>query len=324
MATDALSEVLRMIRLRGAFFLHGEFHAPWCVDAPPAVEMAPVLCPGAKQLAILHMVLAGRCWIRMPGGEPLPLDTGDVAALPAGEGHLIGTGMDHAPVDERHMLDVKVPELAGVRYGGPGEGTMLACGWFAYEGSVPNPLLAALPRVIRVSLARRPAGAWMEQSVRHALREAADGAPGSTAVAAKVAEAMFVETLRAYVEGLPAEQSGWLAGLRDPLVGRCLALMHEQPARGWTLDGLAEAAFTSRSVLAERFTALVGVAPMQYLKRWRLALAARMLCSGRGKLAQVAEAVGYESEASFSRAFRAEYGVPPGTWRSMAEEVPPP
>lgn len=324
MPTDALSEVLRMIRLRGAFFLHGEFHAPWCVDAPPAVQMAPVLCPGAKQLAILHMVLAGRCWIRMPGGEPLPLDTGDVAALPAGEGHLIGTGVDHAPVDERHMLDVKVPELAGIRYGGQGEGTVLACGWFAYEGSVPNPLLAALPRVIRVSLARRPAGAWMEQSVRHALREAADGAPGSTAVAAKVAEAMFVETLRAYVEGLPAEQSGWLAGLRDPLVGRCLALMHEHPARGWTLDDLAEASFTSRSVLAERFTALVGVAPMQYLKRWRLALAARMLCSERGKLAQVAEAVGYESEASFSRAFRSEYGVPPGTWRSMAENVPPP
>ena len=316
---DALSEVLRMIRLRGAFFLTGEFHEPWCVNAPRGADMAPVLCPGAKQLAILHMVLEGRCWVRMPDGETLPLQAGDVIVLPAGEPHLIGSGVGHAPVDARYMLDVKVPEIAPLRYGGAGEGTELACGWFAYEGDVPNPLLAALPRVFRVPLAKRPAGRWIEQSVRHALREAAAGEPGSTAVAAKVAEAMFVEALRAYADSLPAAQEGWLAGLRDPLVGRCLALMHAQPGRGWTLESLAEAVFTSRSVLSERFTQLVGVAPMQYLKRWRLAVAARLLCSGRSNLAQVAEAVGYESEASFSRAFKGEYGVPPGAWRTTAE-----
>ena len=320
---DALSEVLRMIRLRGAFFLHGEFHAPWCVNAPRRADMAYRLCPGARPLAILHMVLEGRCWIRLGEDEAIAMEAGDVVALPAGDAHLVGCGLDHAPVDSRHMLPVKVPEIVPARYGGAGEGTILACGWFAYEGDVPNPLLAALPRVFRVSLAQRPAGPWIEQSVRHALREAATGGPGSTAVAAKVAEAMFVETLRAYVDALPVAQSGWLAGLRDPLVGRCLALMHERPAHGWTLESLAEGAFTSRSVLAERFTELVGVAPMQYLKRWRLAVAARLLCNERVNLVEVAEAVGYESEASFSRAFKGEYGVPPGAWRSSGGQVNP-
>lgn len=318
---DALSEVLRMIRLRGAFFLNGEFHEPWCVDAPRGTDMAHVLCPGAKQLAILHMVLEGRCWIQVDGGAAIPMEAGDVVALPAGDAHLIGSGIGHAPVDARHMLPVKVPEIAPVRYGGDGEGTLLACGWFAYEGDVPSSLLAGLPRVIRVSLAGRPAGPWIEQSVRHALREAAAGEPGSRAVAAKVAEAMFVETLRAYVDGLPAAQGGCLAGLRDPVVGRCLALMHEQPGRGWTLESLAQAACTSRSVLAGRFTELVGVAPMQYLKRWRLAVAARLLCAERVHLVQVAEAVGYESEASFSRAFKGEYGVAPGAWRSTGGQA---
>lgn len=318
---DALSEVLRTIRLRGAFFLNGRFHEPWCVNAPRGADMAHVLCPGAKQLAILHMVLEGRCWIQVDAGDALPMEAGDVVALPAGDAHLIGSGVGHAPVDARHMLPVKVPEIAPIRYGGAGDGTFLACGWFACEGDVPNPLLAALPRVIRVSLAGRPARPWIEQSVRHALHEAAAGAPGSTAVAAKVAEAIFVETLRAYVDGMPAAQGGWLAGLRDPVVGRCLALMHGQPGRGWTLESLAEGAFTSRSVLAERFTELVGVAPMQYLKRWRLAVAARLLCAGRVNLIQVAEAVGYESEASFSRAFKGEYGVAPGAWRSTGGQA---
>lgn len=316
---DALSEVLRLIRLRGAFFLHGQFHAPWCVDAPSGTAPSPALCPGGPRLAVLHLVLEGRCWVHLPGGAPQPLEEGDVVALPAGAPHLIGCGIGHAPVDRRHSVQVDLSGIAPVRYGGTGERTVLACGWFACERDVPNPLLAALPPLICVALGRRPAGGWITQSVRYALQEAAAGQPGSTAVAAKVAESLFVETLRAYVDGLPAHQAGWLAGLRDPVVGRCLALMHDQPERGWTVESLAQAACTSRSVMAERFSAVMGVAPMHYLKRWRLAVAARLLCARRGNLAQVAEAVGYESEASFSRAFKSEYGMPPGLWRTTTE-----
>lgn len=315
---DVLSDVLRMIRLQGALFLNAQFHEPWCVNAPRGADFAPVLCPGAGQLAILHMVLQGRCWIQLPGAEPMALAAGDVVTLPHGDAHLIGSGLRHAPMDLAHVVSVRLPELAPLRYGGDGEGTVLVCGWFAYERDVPNPLLAALPRMFRAAVAGRPSGPWLDQSLRYVLAEAAGAQPGASAVAAKVAEALFVEALRAYIEALPAGQSGWLAGLRDPQVGRCLALMHAQPARAWSVQALAREVHVSRSVLAERFNALVGMPPMQYLKRWRLALAARMLCSERSNLLRVAEAVGYESEASFSRAFKGAYGVAPGLWRRGA------
>jgi hypothetical protein len=128
---DALSEVLRMIRLEGALFLHGRFHEPWCIDAPRGSDMAHVLCPGARHLAILHMALEGRCWVQLPGCEPVCMQAGDVVALPAGDPHLIGSGPDHAPVDRRYRLAVRLPELAPARYGGDGDGTLLVCGWFA-------------------------------------------------------------------------------------------------------------------------------------------------------------------------------------------------
>jgi AraC-like DNA-binding protein len=312
---DPLSDLLRLIRLEGALFLHGEFHEPWCVDAPEAVRMAPLLRPGARQLAILHMVLEGRCWLQAPGTDPVALGTGDVVALPRGDAHLIGSGLQHAPVDLAHVVPVDVPCLRPLRYGGSGDGCVLVCGWFAWEHDLPNPLLASLPRVFRSPVGARPGAAWLVQSLRYALEQAAAGGPGSSAVAAKVAESLFVETVRAYVEQLSPQHSGWLAGLRDPLLGRCLALLHERPADDWTVETLAQAVHVSRSVLAERFSAVLGVPPMQYLKRWRLALAARMLASERAHLGQVAQAVGYDSEAAFSRAFKAEYGLAPGQWR---------
>jgi len=313
---DVVSDVLRTIRMEGALFLNGEFHEPWCVDAPRGADFARVLCPGAQHLAILHMVLEGKCWIRLHGGPALELHAGDVAMMPQGDAHLLGAGPGHSAVDLDHVLQVRVPELSRVRYGGTGDLCVVACGWFAYEGDVQNPLVAALPRLLRIPLRSRPSGPWIEQSIRYVLTEAASAAPGSLAVASKLAESLFVEALRAHIDSLPPEQSGWLAGLRDPQVGRCLMLMHGQPAHPWSVESLARQVHLSRSALAERFTALVGVPPMQYLKQWRLAAAARMLSSDRRKLLRIAEAVGYETEASFSRAFKSAYGVSPGAWRS--------
>jgi AraC family transcriptional regulator, alkane utilization regulator len=317
---DALSQLVRQIRLQGAFFINGVFHEPWCVDAPPAARFAPLLCPGAPELAILHMVLEGRCWVHADGSEPMELVAGDVVAFPHGDAHRIGSGVRHAPVELQHVVNVRLPELAQVRYGGDGQGTVLVCGWFAYERDVPHPLLAALPRMFRVQVGNRRAGPWLEQSIRYALQEAAAGTAGSDAMAAKIAEALFVETVRGYLETLSGVETGWFAAVRDPQVARCLALMHGQPARDWSVELLAREVHLSRSVLADRFTALLGVPPMQYLKRWRLGVAARLLRGERTSVIQVAEAVGYESEASFSRAFKGEYGVPPGLWRSGGEK----
>lgn len=312
---DALSDVLRVIRLKGALFLNAEFHEPWCVAAPSGAELAHVLAPAYENMAICHLVVEGRCWARLPRGEPLELEAGDVVALPHGDAHLLGSGMRHAPVTVRDAVELKLPELARTRYGGNGAATLVICGWFAYERHIAHPAVGTLPRAFCTNIRRRPSGAWLESSIRYAVAEATSGRSGSNVVAAKLAEVLFVEALRGYAEGLPERESGWLAGLRDPLVGRSIALLHERPAYPWTVASLAKAANTSRTVLAERFTAMTGTPPIQYLAQWRLALAAHLLRGSRLSLGRIMEQVGYESEAGFNRAFKREYGVPPATWR---------
>ena len=312
---DVLSGVLRTIRLEGALFLNADMHAPWCFKVPPGTVMAPMLRPGAGRLAMCHFVLQGNCWAQPEGGEPLYAKAGEVIAVPHGDSHVLGSGLQHAAVDIDHVVRPRVPEFERIRYGGDGEPTLLVCSWFAYEGDRPNPLMANLPRLFATPLRSRPAGPWIERSIDFVLRDAASRTPGSEMVAAKVAEVMFAEVLRGYIESMPASTPGWIAGLRDPHVSRCLALMHGEPARNWTVQVLAQQVNISRSVLAERFTGLVGVAPMHYLARWRMILAAGMLRNGQVNLARVAEGVGYESEAAFNRAFKREYGVSPGAWR---------
>jgi AraC family transcriptional regulator, alkane utilization regulator len=315
---DVLSDVLKAIRLQGALFLNTECHEPWCMDVPQGADLARQLQQRAPTLAICHTIIEGRCWVQLPGGEAVPLQAGDTVAIPHGDSHIIGSGLRHARVSIDDVVPVKTPHLEPVRYGGRGARTIMVCGWFGYEQDVPNPLFAAMPRLFRSSIRERPSGPWLEASVKYAVHEAAAGQPGSGAVATKVAESLFVETLRGYIDSLPPRHLGWLAGLRDPQIGACLRLMHGEPARDWSVESLAAEIHVSRSVLAQRFTEMVGMPPIQYLIRWRLAMAARLLRSASSTLIRVAEVVGYESEASFSRAFKKEFGVSPGQWRRGA------
>lgn len=248
---DVLSDVLRTIRLEGALFLNGDMYAPWCFKVPRGADIAQVLRPGAQRLAICHLVLQGECWAQVEGEAPLRAHAGDVIAAPHGDSHVLGSGLQHAAVDMSHVVSPRAPELARVRYGGQGDRTLLVCSWFAYEGDAPNPVMANIPRLFTTPLRSRPAGPWIEQSVNFVLGDAASHAPGSEMVAAKVAEVLFTEVLRGYIESMPANNPGWLAGLRDPHVSRCLALMHAEPARNWTVDALAQEIHVSRSVLAE-------------------------------------------------------------------------
>ena len=317
---DVLSNVLRTIRLEGALFLNGDMHAPWCFKVPKGKDMAQLLKPGAQQLAICHLVLQGECWAQVEGEEPVRVKAGEEHGVPHGDSHVLGSGLQHSAVDVEHVVKPRAPELERIRYGGDGETTLLVCSWFAYEGTTPNPVMTNLPRLFTTALRSRPAGPWIEQSVNFVLGDSASHAPGSEMLTAKVAELLFAEVLRGYIESLPANKPGWLAGLRDPHVSRCLALMHGEPARAWTVEGLAQEIHTSRSVLADRFTELVGAPPMQYLARWRMVLAAGLLRSDQANLARIAEGVGYESEAAFNRAFKREYGVSPGAWRRQSVE----
>ncbi len=314
---DVLTDVLRVIRLKGSLFLNGEFREPWCVAAPGASEMAAVLSSGYQSMAICHLIVEGRCWAQIPGGDPVALQAGDVAVIPHGDAHLLGSGAQNAPPALRYAVALKLPELALTRYGGDGPSTAIVCGWFGYESEVANPIIPALPHLFRTDIRRRPSGAWLESSIRYAVGEAASPRAGFSALADRLAEVLFVEALRGYIEFLPEGESSWLGALRDSMVARCIALLHERPADSWTVNALARAVNASRTVLAERFAARVGVPPMQYLAQWRMALAANLLSDNRMSLCLIARRVGYESEAAFNRAFKRECGQSPGAWRRL-------
>ena len=229
---DVLSDVLRAIRLKGALFLNADLRAPWCVNVPKGAELAKVLAPQAQRLAICHIVLEGRCWVQLANGEPaIELTAGDVVTIPQSDTHVLGSHLHQSPSEVDHVVQPRVPELNLVRYGGDGEQTLVVCGWFAYEGEGTNPLTDALPRLFRTGLRARAAGAWIEQSVRFAVSESASTGAGLEAMVSRTAELLFLEALRGYIDTLPMDNTGWLAGLRDPQVGRCLALMHGIPWR---------------------------------------------------------------------------------------------
>jgi transcriptional regulator GlxA family with amidase domain len=202
-----------------------------------------------------------------------------------------------------------------MRHGGGGAATRFVCGYLALSRAVFRPLFEALPPVMQIPIGDGPASGLLRELLRAGVRESSAERPGAASTLAKLADLLFVEALRRYVDGLPPEGKGWLAGVRDPQVGRALALLHGAPSRAWTVDELAHEVALSRSALAERFTSLIGEPPMQYLTRWRLALAAQMLRDGREPMIRIAERSGYESEAAFSRAFKREFGVPPASWR---------
>jgi AraC-like DNA-binding protein len=318
---DVLSDALRIIRLKGALFLNAEFREPWCVAAPSSGGLGQLLSPAHRHMAICHLVVEGRCWASLPDGDPVLLEAGDVVTLPHGHAHLVGSSNGKAPTGVKDAVQLKIPDLSRAVYGGGGPAAVLICGWFGYEHPIANPVMAALPPLFCTDIRSRPSGAWLESSIRYAVDEATAGRAGYDAVADKLAEVLFLEALRGYIEGLPQQQTGWLAGLRDPLVGSSIAKLHECPAHPWTVASLAQAVNASRTVLAERFVALIGIPPMQYLTQWRMSLAAHLLRGPRLSLARIVEQIGYESEAAFSRAFKRVYGAPPGAWRRLENPV---
>lgn len=314
---DALSEVLKALRLTSGVFLHGEFSAPWCIDSAPGKEDVRSILPGAEHVAIFHLVASGRCRAKLPGDpREVELASGDILIIPHGDGHRLGSDLRLPPVPAESLAQ-PAPDggIATIEHGGGGERSRFVCGYLACDARLCRPLLGALPRLLTVSLATDPGAAWLINTVHHAVVESGQPRAGTEVVLARLSELLFIEALRRYVDRLEEGERGWLAGLRDRHVGRALALLHASPARHWTVDELGREVGLSRSALAERFTILIGEPPMQYLTRWRLALAARALTEEAEPVARVAAGVGYESEAAFNRAFKREFGMPPASWR---------
>jgi AraC-like DNA-binding protein len=317
MAADALSDLLKTVRLTGATFFEIAANGQWVAESPSRDTILPKILPGADHLIAYHVVTMGRCFASRIGGEPIPLEAGDVVVFTHGDPHVMssGPGMRAGPTTAE-MVDTMtagpLPFVLNFSEDGP-PSAKIVCGYLACDARPFNPLIENLPPVIKASDPDHTG--WLGQFIRVAVAESADKRAGGESVLAKLSELMFIEVVRRHLEQLRPEQNGWLAGLRDPVVGKALSLLHGNPARDWTIEDLAKDAGASRSVLAERFTQLVGIPPIQYLAKWRMQIASERLIEGHANVATIASEIGYESEASFSRAFKKMMGVPPSTWR---------
>jgi AraC-like DNA-binding protein len=313
---DALSEALNSVRMTGAIFFHAECTAPWGFSVPHVGKVAHLLAPGTERLVSYHLVTEGKAVVRFDGIPEFVVSAGDIVITPHGDPHTVTNGSPTSLIDSGKSLESYLAgTLSSLRLGGGGEVTRFVCGYFGCERHADRLFLAGLPVAIKLHIRGDESGRWLENSVRYLVAESGSGRPGRTVLLSKMAEALFVETLRRYMEQLPPEQTGWLAGARDAVVGGALALLHRRPSHPWSVAELAAEVGASRSVVAERFSRFLGESPLSYLAHWRLQLAAKLLGTTRQTIVQVASEVGYESEAAFNRAFKREFGLPPARYR---------
>jgi AraC-like DNA-binding protein len=322
MANDTLSDVLKTVRLTGAAYFDIVAQEPWSVHSPTRELILPRILPGADRLIAYHVLTAGRCYATPDGGESVPVEAGEVVLFTNADPHVMSSsaGMCAEP-PSADVIEIAAAGLLPFHINlmdGGAVSARLVCGYLACDAKPFNPLLEALPPMLKGGDVRGDDVGWLGQFIRFALSEVAEKRAGSETVLTKLSELMFIDVLRHYIESLPSQNTGWLAGLRDPAIGKALALIHARPSFDWTVEGLARQCGTSRTVMAERFTQLVGVPPMQYLAKWRMQLASEMLKHGNSTMAMIAAEIGYESEAAFSRAFKKIIGVSPSAWRQGA------
>jgi AraC-like DNA-binding protein len=317
-----LSEVLRTVKLTGAIFFLTDATSPWGIEVPHASLFGPIILPGAQRVLSYHIILEGTGYARLPTGPAVRFAAGDILVFPHADPYAMLSRPGQPPEFDaeatvqffRDMAAGRLPFVVEEGGGGPNRARFV-CGFLGCDARPFNPLLDALPRLLHLKRPAGDPGDLLDRLIDLTLAEARTQRAGGECIRLGLSELIFVEVVRRYAAALGADQTGWLAGLRDAVVGRALSLLHERPAYAWTLEELARKAAVSRSVLAERFAHLVGSPPMQYLTRWRVQLAARMLSDGAHKIAAVAQAVGYASEAAFSRTFKRVAGVSPAAWR---------
>jgi AraC-like DNA-binding protein len=318
---DVLSDVLRAVQLTGAVFFDMESHSPWVGTTPEASVIAGIVMPEAEHIICFHALVAGSCWVELTDrSDPaIRLEAGDIVVIPKGDAHVLSSSpglrgdANMAAYHRPPGQSLPMPHVLNEGAKG-GEVCRFVCGYFGCDVRPFNPLLDALPRLFHARISSTSQN-WLSGLVRVGVNESERSGGGREIMLAKLAELMFVEVVRKHIDSQTEDARGWFSGLRDHHIGTALQLIHARPAEAWTLEGLARQACLSRSVFAERFAHYVGVPPMQYLGRWRMQLATRLLERNDLSIAKAAVEVGYESEAAFNRAFKRFVGMPPGAWR---------
>ena len=309
-------EGLRCLQLTGALFLRSFLTAPWSYLSPPSDALVAMLAPGDRRIILFHVFTEGRCRLELERGESAEFEAGDIAIMPFADQHRVGDPEVADPVPIGQILPPPPwSSFTVLRHGGGGATTQMLCGYLTCDDLPFNPVLASLPPLIRLRSGDGPLAAWIRSSIDYALHASGERAGPADPLLQRLPELLITECLCEFAARETDSARGWLAGLVDPIVGRALAVMHRSPATAWTVADLAQRAATSRSVLDDRFRKLVGQAPLSYLTAWRLQLASRQLRTTGASMAEIADAVGYGSEASFSKAFKRHTGVSPRDWR---------
>jgi AraC-like DNA-binding protein len=334
---DVLSDVLRVVRLSGAVFFTADFSSPWGIESPIPDMLAAAVMPQAECVVLFHILVEGECEVECQGHPVTTMQSGDVVVFPRGDQH---TMRSHGAREPTPLASIFSPgehdEPPQLSYGGGGRTSRFVCGYLNCDQRF-SPLAEGLPTMLLVrsrddysaieaidtdgihpTAVPQGSSTWLGTTLKFTISEARAARPGNAAMLGRLTELMFVEILREYMHRLPADRGGWFAAVNDPCVGKALRLLHTNPVHDWTVDELAREVAMSRSVLAQRFTDLVGEAPMRYLANWRMQLAKQMMREGAGNIQEVATRVGYDSEAAFNRAFKRATGSPPATWRKGA------
>jgi AraC-like DNA-binding protein len=312
---DPLSETLRSVRLSGGVFLSGHFTAPWCIS----VRITPTDCaPFLKnptQMITYHFVSKGQLIVGVEGQPAFEVTAGEIVLFPQNAPHTLACEPGLEPVSAGQLIQrSENGSLNRIRHGGGGAATEIFCGFLASEDAY-NPLMSTLPNALKTNVREGATREWIEASVRFAAAELAEGKLASSSVLSRLSETLLTEAVREYSSTLAEDERGWLKGVKDPQVGRALALIHHDLAAPWSAETLAGEVALSRSAFVDRFTSLVGLPPIRYLTLWRMQAAKQGLRETNKTIAQLAHSVGYESEEAFSRAFKREFGLPPARWR---------
>jgi AraC-like DNA-binding protein len=302
---DPLGEALHFLRMSGTSYCTSELTAPWGLQLPRV-----------KGGLTFHVLASGACWLEVPGTQRLRLAQGDLALVPHGEGHRLASGPGAAtrPIDDLPHDRVSA-RYKILRHGGGGAATHLVCGAVRFDHPAAHRLMAELPRIIHVPASSSRSTEWLEGTLRFMAAEAREPRPGGETVITRLADILVIQAIRSWMETDPAAQTGWLGALRDPQIGRAIALVHREPGRDWALGSLAREVGMSRSAFAARFAELVGEPAMHYVARWRMHVAVGWLKEDHAAVGELAGRLGYRSEAAFSRAFKRFIGAPPGAVR---------
>lgn len=303
---DVLNDIVDTLELKSALYFRTDFSPPWAIRVPDYA-----------QAARFHLVVQGRCFVTLGSGAVIDLAPGDLILIPAGRSHVISGAPETEPAPLETVLEDAEYDGAGVLAVGDGDSaasTQMVCGHFTFRAGADHPLLRALPDHLLITSGLRARYPWLDEVLRLIVGRIFADQGESTAAVTRLSEVVFIESIRACADQSPS-LSGIFGALKDPQIGRALALMHEQPEAPWTVDKLASAVAMSRSRFADRFRELAGCGPMTYLSDWRLQKALGLLSSSQTSVQEIAVKTGYQSPAAFTRAFSQKLGRSPTDYR---------